>query len=42
MTGGNDDVTSVGVSGVPQTIDTTVSGLRMNIYTRLIEYLSQK
>lgn len=42
VTGGNYDVTSVGVSGVPQTIDTTVSGLRMNIYTRLIEYLSQK
>ena len=41
VTGGNYDVTSVGVSGVPQTIDTTVSGLRMNIYTRLIEYLSQ-
>ncbi len=42
VTGGNYDVTSVGVSGVPQTIDTTVSGLRMNIYNRLIEYLSQK
>ena len=42
VTGGNYDVTSVGVSGVPQTIDTTVSGLRINIYTRLIEYLSQK
>ena len=42
VTGGNYDVTSVGVSGIPQTIDTTVSGLRMNIYTRLIEYLSQK
>ena len=42
VTGGNYDVTSVGVIGVPQTIDTTVSGLRMNNNTRLIEYLGQK
>ncbi len=41
VTGGNYDVSSVGVSGVPQTIDTTVSGLRMNIYTRLIEFLGE-
>ncbi len=42
VTGGNYDVSSVGVNGVPQTIDTTVSGLRMNIYTRLIEFLKEK
>lgn len=42
VTGGNYDVSSVGVKGVPQTIDTTVSGLRMNIYTRLIEFLKEK
>lgn len=41
VTGGNYDVSSVGVNGVPQTIDTTVSGLRMNIYTRLIEFLGE-
>lgn len=41
VTGGSYDVSSVGVSGIPQTIDTTVSGLRMNIYTRLIEYLGE-
>ncbi len=39
VTGGSYDVSAVGVTGVPQTIDTTVSGLRMNIYTKLIEYL---
>lgn len=41
VTGGNYDVSAVGVKGVPQTIDTTVSGLRMNVYTRLIEYLGK-
>ncbi len=39
VTGGSYDVSAVGVTGVPQTIDTTVSGLRMNVYTKLIEYL---
>lgn len=41
ITGGSYDVTKVGVTGIPQTIDTTVSGLRINIYNRLIEYLGQ-
>ena len=41
VTGGSYDVSSVGVSGIPQSIDTTVSGLRMSIYTRLIEYLGE-
>lgn len=41
ITGGSYDVTKVGVTGIPQSIDTTVSGLRMNIYQRLIEYLGE-
>ena len=41
ITGGNYDVSSVGVSGIPQSIDTAVSGLRIDIYNRLIEYLGQ-
>ena len=41
ITGGSYDVSKVGVTGIPQSIDTTVSGLRMNIYNRLIEYLSE-
>ena len=41
VTGGNYDVSSVGVDGLPQSIDTAVSGLRINIYNRLIEYLGQ-
>ena len=41
VTGGNYDVSSVGVNGLPQSIDTAVSGLRVNIYNRLIEYLGQ-
>ena len=41
VTGGNYDVSSVGVEGLPQSIDTAVSGLRINIYNRLIEYLGQ-
>ena len=40
ITGGNYDVSSIGV-GVPQTIDSTVSSLKMDIYNRLIEYLSE-
>lgn len=42
ITGGSYDVSKVGVTGIPQSIDTTVSGLRMNIYNRLIEYLSEQ
>ncbi len=41
-TGGNYDVSAVGVSGIPQTITSTVPGLKMALYDRLIEYLSSK
>ncbi len=41
-TGGNYDVSAVGVSGIPQTITSTVPGLKMELYDRLIEYLSSK
>ena len=40
ITGGNYDVSSIGI-GVPQTIDSTVSSLKMDTYNRLIEYLSE-
>jgi len=40
ITGGNYDVKSIGI-GVPQTINSTVSSLKMDIYNRLIEYLSE-
>lgn len=39
VTGGNYDVSRVNVSGIPQTIISTVSSLKMNMYERLIEYL---
>ena len=39
VTGGSYDVSKVGVNGIPQTIDTTVSGLRMSVYNKLIDYL---
>ena len=42
VTGGSYDVTQVSVLGIPQSIDSTVSGLRMGIYNRLIEFLSNK
>lgn len=40
ITGGTYDVSSIGV-GVPQTIHSTVSSLKMDIYNRLIEYLGE-
>ena len=39
VTGGNYDVKSVGITGIPQSIDSTVSSLRMNMYEELIDYL---
>lgn len=39
VTGGNYDVSKIGVSGVPQTISSTTSGLRMDVYEELIDYL---
>ena len=41
-TGGNYDVSKINIKGVPQKITSVTSGLKMEIYERLIEYLSQK
>lgn len=41
ITGGSYDVSKFGI-GVPQTITSTVSSLKMDIYNRLIEYLGKK
>ena len=38
ITGGSYDVSSIGI-GVPQTITSTVSSLKMDTYNKLIEYL---
>ena len=38
ITGGSYDVSSIGI-GVPQTITSTVSSLKMDIYNQLIDYL---
>lgn len=39
ITGGNYDVTSLGISGIPRAITSTVSSLKMDMYNRLIEFL---
>ena len=39
VTGGNYDVSSIGITGIPQTITSTLSSLKMNIYEKLIDYL---
>ncbi len=39
ITGGTYDVSKLGIGGVPQRITSTVTGLKMNIYNRLIDYL---
>ena len=41
QTGGNYDVSKVEIDGIPQSIDSATPGLKMNIYNRLIEYLSK-
>ena len=41
VTGGNYDVTKVSVTGIPQSITSTVSGLKMNMYDEMISYLSK-
>lgn len=41
VTGGNYDVSQVNVSGIPQSIDSTVTSLKMNMYERLISYLGE-
>ena len=40
VTGGNYDVSSIGI-GVPQSITSTVSSLKMDVYNNLIEYLGK-
>ena len=40
ITGGNYDVSKT-ITGIPQTIDSVTSGLKMDVYNKLIEYLSQ-
>lgn len=39
VTGGNYDVSSIGITGIPQNITSTVSSLKMDIYEKLIDYL---
>lgn len=41
ITGGNYDVSTVGIGGIPQTITSTVSSLKMDMYNELINYLGQ-
>lgn len=41
ITGGNYDVTKVNVSGIPQSITSTVSSLKMKMYEEMISYLGQ-
>jgi hypothetical protein len=40
VTGGNYDVSSLGITGIPSTITSTVSSLKMSMYESLISYLS--
>ncbi len=39
VTGGNYDVSGLGINGIPQTITSTVSSLKMSMYNELISYL---
>ena len=41
VTGGNYDVSQVNITGIPQSIDSTVSSLKMTYYDRMIEYLGK-
>ena len=41
VTGGNYDVSQVDINGIPQTITSTVSSLKMNMYEELISYLGK-
>ena len=42
VTGGTYDVSKLGINGVPQTITSTVSSLKMSMYNELISYLGGK
>ena len=39
VTGGNYDVSALGINGIPSTIKSTVSSLKMDMYNNLIDYL---
>ena len=40
ITGGNYDVSSIGI-GIPKSITSTVTSLKMDVYNQLIDYLKQ-
>lgn len=42
VTGGNYDVNKLEINGIPQTITSTVSSLKMSMYDNLISYLAEK
>lgn len=41
ITGGNYNVSTLGIDGIPQSITSVTSGLKMDIYNEFIEYLSK-
>jgi len=41
VSGGNYDVTKVAVTGIPQSIDSVTSGLKMDTYNKIINYLKE-
>ena len=41
VTGGSYDVSAVNITGIPQSIDSTVSSLKMSFYDKMIEYLGK-
>ena len=41
ITGGKYDVSKIKIKGIPQSIDSVTSGLKMDVYNRLIEHLSE-
>ena len=42
VTGGNYDVSKINISGIPQEISSVTSGLKMEYYNQLIDYLKEK
>ena len=42
VTGGNYDVSKINIKGVPQVISSVTSGLKMDYYNQVIDYLKQK
>lgn len=39
VSGGNYDVSQVDIKGIPQSIESVTSGLKMNVYNQIIDYL---